>query len=188
MTHLDTWPGATGKFNKIPTILSYEQVLDGKSVVWEPKAFGFAAEDAPETQRCAMFKMCLDGDDSNAVPQPWETWVKMGKSVEDVVKDFLQLLYLHMIANFRREGLGDQHFLYSVVFTVPAQFETTEVERFKRIVRLTGFGKHEVKVSLREPEAATLFTISMVHEGLMPRGKCIVLCDAGGGTVVCPLE
>ena len=73
---------------------------------------------------------------------------------------------------------------YNILFTVPAQFEVLEVEKFKSIVKSTKFGEHTVSVSLREPEAATLYTINHGVETLMPVGQCIVLCDAGGGTVV----
>ncbi|EPS44837.1 hypothetical protein H072_1154 [Dactylellina haptotyla CBS 200.50] len=179
--HLNNWPGARGQFNKVPTIISYE--LDTRQK-WVPKAFGFAAESAPAGQRCSMFKMCWDEEEDEGVePEPWQTWVRLGKSVAEVVKDYVQLLYEHMLSTFIDQGLSPENITYNVLFTVPAQFEVLEVERFKSIVSSTGFGKHTMSVSLREPEAAILYTINHGMKPLMPAGQCIVLCDAGGGTV-----
>ncbi|KAF3934819.1 hypothetical protein ABW19_dt0200354 [Dactylella cylindrospora] len=192
-SQLDNWPGANGKLYKVPTIISYERSASGNK--WLPNAFGFAAENAPPTQRCSMFKMFLDvreddGPNSRRLsavgkPEPARkpTWENMGKTVEDVIEDFLKLLYDHMLSTFMDEGLRPQDMEYNVLFTVPAQFEVLEVERFKTIVKSTGFGSHTVSVSLREPEAAILYTINHGVKSLMPVGQCIVLCDAGGGTV-----
>ncbi|KAK6533826.1 hypothetical protein TWF694_002755 [Orbilia ellipsospora] len=180
--HLSNWPGATGQLNKVPTVISYER--DIRPNTWVPSAFGFAAEAAPPSQRCAMFKMCWDEEeDENMEPEPWQTWVKLGKSITDVVKDYIQLLYDHMLSTFNDQGLSPNNINYNILFTVPAQFEVLEVERFKSIVNSTGFKNHTVSVSLREPEAAILYTINHGMKPLMPTGQCIVLCDAGGGTV-----
>ncbi|KAF3314247.1 hypothetical protein TWF173_004853 [Orbilia oligospora] len=188
-TQLDNWPGATGKLYKVPTTISYRH--DGLNKVWVPDAFGFAAELAPPIHRCSMFKMFLDVTDdvkrqsfvpsSESVRRPiWET---LDKTVDDVIRDFLQLLYHHMKLTFMDEGLRSEDMEYNVLFTVPAQFEILEVEKFRSLVKATGFGAHTISVSLREPEAAILYTLNHGVKSLMPVGQCIVLCDAGGGTV-----
>ncbi|KAK6358567.1 hypothetical protein TWF730_007894 [Orbilia blumenaviensis] len=110
-------------------------------------------------------------------------WETLGKTVDDVIRDFLQLLYYHMRLTFTDEGLRSDDMEYSILFTVPAQFEVLEVEKFRSLVKATGFGVHTISVSLREPEAAILYTLSHGVRSLMPIGKCIILCDAGGGTV-----
>ncbi|KAK6340686.1 hypothetical protein TWF696_009009 [Orbilia brochopaga] len=196
-SQMDNWPGATGKLYKVPTTVSYE--FDSSTQSWTPRAFGFAAELYPPTQRCSMFKMCLDASEddpalerrsiieetsSNPHHESMKpTWETLGKTVDDVIQDFLKLMYRHMIATFDDEGLRPEDMDYNVLFTVPAQFEILEVEKFKSLVNATGFGNYQVSVSLREPEAAILYTINHGIKNLMPAGQCIVLCDAGGGTV-----
>ncbi|KAK6519490.1 hypothetical protein TWF281_003324 [Arthrobotrys megalospora] len=189
-SQLDNWPGATGKLYKVPTIISYR--YDESTSNYTPDAFGFAAESAPPIQRCSMFKMFLDVNDDarrrqSTVPNPEParkpTWENLGKTVDDVIRDFLQLLYRHMKLTFMDEGLRSEDMEYNVLFTVPAQFEVLEVEKFRSLVKATGFGAHTISVSLREPEAAVLYTLNHGVRSFMPVGKCIVLCDAGGGTV-----
>ncbi|KAK6518987.1 hypothetical protein TWF281_003678 [Arthrobotrys megalospora] len=132
-----------------------------------------------------MFKMCVDEEPEETVSNPAFTpnWVNMHKSVTDVIADFLELLYNQMLNTFRSQGLGPENVDYNVLFTVPAQYEVLEVERFRSIINRTGFGKHTINVSLREPEAAILYTINHGEKFWMPQNQCVILCDAGGGTV-----
>lgn len=119
----------------------------------------------------------------------WRTWERLGKSVEDVIKDFLQLLFQHMVSTLAYEGLGENRIDYNTIFTVPAGFSPNEVQKFKSIVQSTGWGNHAISVSLREPEAAILYTINKSASHFdFQTGQCIVLCDAGGGTVVCSMH
>ncbi|KAK6348498.1 hypothetical protein TWF718_006288 [Orbilia javanica] len=189
-TQLDNWPGATGKLYKVPTTISYR--YDEANRTYVPDAFGFAAESAPPILRCSMFKMFLDvavgaGDRQSVLINPESvrrpTWENLEKTVDDVIRDYLQLLYHHMKLTFMDEGLRSEDLEYNILFTVPAQFEVLEVEKFRSLVKSTGFGAHVISVSLREPEAAILYTLNHGIRSLMPVGQCIVLCDAGGGTV-----
>ncbi|KAK6501844.1 hypothetical protein TWF481_009665 [Arthrobotrys musiformis] len=189
-SQLDNWPGATKKLYKVPTTVSYR--YDEVTSKYIPDAFGFAADSAPPMQRCSMFKMFLDASDDvskrqSVIPNTElarrPTWENLGKTADDVIRDFLQLLYDHMKATFMDEGLRSEDIEYNILFTVPAQFEVLEVEKFRSLVKSTGFGAHTISVSLREPEAAVLYTLNHGVKSLMPVGQCIVLCDAGGGTV-----
>ena len=182
LCHLNRWPGSPGIVNKVPTTVSYEQITGS----WVPSAFGFAAENAPANQRCAMFKMCLDEEPEETASNPAfrPNWVSMQKTVAEVIADFLDLLYNQMLGTLRSQGLGPENLDYNVLFTVPAQYEVLEVERFRSIIKSTGFGKHTVGVFLREPEAAILYTINHGEKFWMPENQCVILCDAGGGTVV----
>ncbi|KAK6517736.1 hypothetical protein TWF506_004918 [Arthrobotrys conoides] len=189
-TQLDNWPGATGKLYKVPTTISYRK--DENNGIYVPDAFGFAAESAHPSKRCSMFKMFLDVTDDirrrqSIIPNPEPgrrpTWEDLGKTVDDVIRDFLQLLYNHIKLTFVDEGLRSEDMEYNFLFTVPAQFEILEIQKFRSLVRATGFGAHTISVSLREPEAAILYTLNHGVRSLMPVGQCIVLCDAGGGTV-----
>ncbi|KAJ6262494.1 hypothetical protein Dda_3304 [Drechslerella dactyloides] len=192
-SQIDHWPGAPGKLYKVPTVVSYS--FDANTNQWHPHAFGFAAELDHAEQRCSLFKMFLETDEGESKPQRRSqtvqnsrttvrpTWVELGKKVNQVIKDFLGLMYEHMLATFQDEGLRPEDVEYDVLFTVPALFEVFEVQKFKTLVQATGFGRHTFSVSLREPEAAILYTINHGIKRLMPAGQCIVLCDAGGGTV-----
>ncbi|KAF3193958.1 hypothetical protein TWF225_008149 [Orbilia oligospora] len=181
LCHLNRWPGSPGINNKVPTIVSYEQ----RGGSWVPNAFGYAAENAPANQRCAMFKMCLDVEPEETACNPAfrPSWVDMGKTVTEVIKDFLDLLYNQMLSVLQSQGLGPENLDYNVLFTVPAQYELLEVERFRTIINSTGFGKHTIGVALREPEAAILYTTNHGEKFWMPENQCVILCDAGGGTV-----
>ncbi|KAF3937490.1 hypothetical protein ABW19_dt0200372 [Dactylella cylindrospora] len=181
--HLKKWPSYTEEVYKVPTIISYESRLGS----WVPSAFGFAAKNAPASKRCESFTMHLDeeSEEISSDPALTPTWVSLGKSAADVVKDFLELLYQHILVTLEGQGFSPNSTVYNIQFTIPPEFEWSEVQRFRSIIRMTGFGGHIVGFSLREPEAVILGTINQLGGQLKQESEreCIVFCDAGNYTL-----
>ena len=120
-----------------------------------PVLWGYEAERQPSDAyvQVRAFKPYLDPATTDEFNAPF------GKTLSDVVRDFLQGVYAHLVQELRGQGLSTNHYDYEVLFTVPAPFNTTAVEAFKRIVNTTGWGQHTIQVKLTEPEAAALHTL-----------------------------
>ena len=155
-TQLGNWPGQppARQSYKVPTIVAYPSDPN------YPPLWGFTAERPPHMgyadvtyQRFRAFKMFLEP----AMTQLFEA--PPGKTLKDVVHDFLEGVYQHLIRTLQMEGLSTDDLDYKVLFTVPAPFSKSAVESFRRIVVGTGWGNHGIEVQLTEPEAAALYTI-----------------------------
>lgn len=194
-TQLGNWPGQPPTRNsyKVPTIVAYPDNGD-------PPLWGFEAERSTRSLRMRVFKTFLDPRSSDKYPSP------PGKTLNDVVRDYLEGLYSHLTKTLAIEGLSSNDVDYKFLLTVPATFENGAVENFRRIVKTTGIGNHDFEVSLTEPEAAALYTmeaqpmrtnksyrvrlnassteVKVLAYELLQVGDCFVVCDAGGGTVV----
>ena len=153
---LGNWPGQppTRQSYKVPTVVSYPSDPN------YPPLWGFTAERPPHLgyagvtyQRVRAFKMFLEPATTQLFEAP------PGKTLKDVVHDFLEGVYQHLIRTLQMEGLSTDELDYKVLFTVPAPFSKSAVENFRRIVMGTGWGNHEIEVQLTEPEAAALYTI-----------------------------
>ncbi|KAA8899502.1 hypothetical protein FN846DRAFT_909576 [Sphaerosporella brunnea] len=111
-----------------------------------------------------------------------------GKTLANVVHDFWQGVYQHLIQVLTSEGWSPQMVNYQFLFTVPAPFSSLAIEAFKRIISGTGFARHGFQVEITEPEAAALYTLrNQPSLRTRPAGfqtrQSFVVCDAGGGTV-----
>jgi hypothetical protein len=152
-TQLGRWPGQPSirQSFKVPTIVAYP--ADPGS--YAPVLWGYEAERPPSNAyvQVRAFKPFLDPAAAHEFTGP------VGKSLADVVKDFLQGVYDHLIRELRGQGLSTDLYDYHVLFTVPAPFDTATVEAFKRIVNSTGWSGHNVRMELTEPEAAALHTL-----------------------------
>jgi hypothetical protein len=154
-TQLGLWPGMpqTRQIFKVPTMVAYP------SDPSFPPLWGFEAERANSTnaymtyRRIRAFKTFLEPNETHMFEAP------PGKSLTNVVHDFLQGVYQHLVQVLAREGWSTQMVDYQILFTVPAPFSTAAVEAFKRIVMGTGWANHGVQVELTEPEAAALYTL-----------------------------
>ena len=168
---LGSWPGQppTRQSYKVPTIVSYP------SDPSYPPLWGFTAERPPcmgypgvTYQRVRAFKMFLEPATTGLFEAP------TGKTLKDVVHDFLEGVYQHLIVKLRGEGLSTDELDYKVSFTVPAPFSKPAVKNFRRIVVGTGWASHEVELQLTEPEAAALYTLST--QPAMRRSNGLQVC------------
>ncbi|KAI5782093.1 hypothetical protein DFH27DRAFT_637650 [Peziza echinospora] len=186
-TQLSNWPGKPLHHTsyKVPTVLAYPSdptlpYLWGYSA--EKPPFPAAPNSPPITyHKAKAFKAFLRPEYTSSYHGP------PGKSLPDIVSDFLQSLYEHLIYTLSGQGLGPERWRYRVMFTVPAPFSTSATEALRRCVENTGWAEHEVLVELTEPEAAALHTIRtqqrVTREIAFKPNQCFLVVDAGGGTV-----
>lgn len=114
-----------------------------------------------------------------------------GKSVSDVVADFLVEVRKHVITHLE-QTLGGSEILRitpkELWFTVPAVWSDKAKDATKRAA-LTAFGDlvDERIYFVAEPEAAAVATLTqLTSEGALIRlkpGDGVLICDCGGGTV-----
>jgi hypothetical protein len=152
-TQLGRWPGQPPirQSFKVPTIVAYP--VDPGSLA--PVLWGYEAERLANNAyvQVRVFKPFLDPAVTSEFIGP------AGKLLAEVVRDFLQGVYEHLVRELRSQGLSTDLYDYHVLFTVPAPFDAGTVEAFKRIVNSTGWSRHNVRMELTEPEAAALHTL-----------------------------
>ncbi|RPA73640.1 hypothetical protein BJ508DRAFT_333874 [Ascobolus immersus RN42] len=187
--HFTTWPGISKirTFHKVPTVIAYP-FDTSKRIVW-----GFEAEQlGPDSEsyfRCEMFKPHLHALGEKVVaPGSKPLKLPRGKTVKDITRDYLNLLFEHFEVTMS-DNYPRAFYDYHILFTVPATFSGHTVNLFREVVETTNFGgKDRMKItydvgSLTEPEGATMYTIFKQPRFQFETGDCIVVCDAGGGTV-----
>lgn len=183
---IQKWPGrAQANENKVPTVLLYAN--DHSRLL----AWGFHAETSTGQNRESFrewFKTLLDpvclarhkvldhGDETTQ------------EEIQSWYYDFFTVLYNHIKQKLGPEMLelnwATAHIEF--LFSVPTTWSPQVVEGFRRIIRNAGFvnplnEKHEVIISMTEPEAAAVHTSANVP-GMFRDGDILVVCDAGGGT------
>lgn len=155
-TQISQWPGQFGESNKVPTCVAYAS--DNRKPLW-----GFQAVRPHKHQqgsgvqwmRVKAFKKFLDPKISSTLE-----WPAPGRDVHEVTRDFLEGMYEHLMSVLAQGGFSEDVVDYHALFTVPAPFSIFAVEAFKRVIQTTGFGRHTFDVSLTEPEAAAIYTIT----------------------------
>lgn len=113
-----------------------------------------------------------------------------GRTVVDLISDYLRLLWEHimsMIERARGETVIEALAIH-VVITVPAIWKGYARQAMEDAAKAAGILNFRVagatKLTLApEPEAAALSTLLEQGSGVRP-GNVYVICDAGGGTVV----
>ena len=75
----------------------------------------------------------------------------------------------------------------SYVLTVPAIW-SDKAKELTRQAALTAGIKRENLTLITEPEAAALYCATLCNEVDLQPGDRFMICDAGGGTVVCFLQ
>lgn len=184
-----TWPGvsAVRAYHKVPTVIAYPK--DGKKkILWGFEAEEFGTNPA-EYFRCEMFKPHLHALSEDIIaPGSSRLSLPEGKTVKDVTRDYLDLLFNHF-----EQTISDTYplgrYRYHILITVPATFPEVTVGIFRKIVEKTTMGGLGRNISfdvgtLTEPEAAAIYTINKQPGYQFEEGDCFVVCDAGGGTVV----
>ncbi|KAF5965228.1 Hsp70 chaperone protein [Fusarium bulbicola] len=138
------------------------------------------------------FTQTSDFDDSslNEVEGPCLLLTPPDKTPEDVVTDFLTLLYSHVMS-LLADKFGTLIELSPIEFwfTVPAIWSLRAEDATRNAALKAGFGsraKDSVHM-VREPEAAAIACLSeLIKDGeskLVQVGDGVIVCDCGGGTV-----
>ncbi|CZR52990.1 uncharacterized protein PAC_02868 [Phialocephala subalpina] len=183
------WDGIGGQrtSGKVPTRISYK----GNQINW---GFNIPPEEKP-TQ---WFKLLLlrpeDMDDKiqdyRYIKEAREPLLKLNKLAEQVVADYLRLLWRHIIKDMKLtlgEAAVDSH-LFQVVVTFPTIRRFYAQSRMRQAVTVAGILDARSCGETRlyfcaESEVAALAIMEDYGGTPVDSGDAFVVCDAGGGTV-----
>lgn len=187
-----TWPSQTSHFaEKTPTVLSYHI---------EPPAWGGIVKP-DEPLRAAHFKLGLQEDLTKVYGRAgsvalggylsdpnWKHPRLPGKSAVDFSSDYLKRVIDHLRTDVLPSRYGEtflQRQQISYVITVPAIWSDKAKDLTRNAAVAAGIPEGALTL-ISEPEAAALFCSSLCDEVDLKAGDRFLVCDAGGGTVVCP--
>ena len=187
------WPNSENGFSeKIPSVLSYAS---------DPPMWGGMAKARAEP-RIAHFKLGLQeniGRHYSAVgtttsplggylyDHNWKHPLLPQKSAVDYTADFLTRVRDHVLTNILPSRFGAkflQNQQLSYVITVPAIWSDKAKELTRRAAGTAGIPRRQLML-ITEPEAAAVFCATLCKEVDLQTGDRFLVCDAGGGTVVC---
>lgn len=114
------------------------------------------------------------------------------KTAVDCIADYLKALWRHTIKSIRnaRGQSVVSNLTFHVVITIPAIWKDYAREAMKEAAEKAGIlqprssAGETILTFVPEPEAAGLASLSLRRRHLKT-GEVYVICDAGGGTVVC---
>jgi len=199
ITIVRSWPSQTPHFSsKIPTLLSYAS---------NPPAWGGAVDDE-DPFRVAHFKLGLQesvarhyahgfGASFNEshihggylTDDEWKHSKLPEKSALDFTTDFLAGIVKFLKTEFLPGIYGGTEFLINqripYVITVPAIWSDKAKSLTQQAAVAAGIPQKDLML-ITEPEAAAHFCISLCKDTDLKEGEKFLVCDAGGGTVVCP--
>ncbi|KAK0100415.1 hypothetical protein ONS95_008363 [Cadophora gregata] len=187
------WDGIEGqKTNvKVPTKILYK----GNQIKW-----GF--DIPPDEKPLQWFKLLLLREEDMVPPymdaevrnsaylkEAREMLLKLNKSAEAVVADYLGLLWKHLLKSIRttngQASIDGQPF--RVVITFPAIWPLYAQSRMRKAAYAAGImdPRHGGETELTlcpEPEAAAIAVMDDFDGHPVESGDIFVICDAGGGT------
>jgi hypothetical protein len=186
------WPQGSLKrdaSDKVPSQIAYNS--SGK-----PVAYGFEIPDG--THALQWVKLLLEPDHfirgPEKTPHPdrvWKTYKELdelGKRPQQVITDYLAWLWQRTV-NHIIETEDDKDIFktaaVTVVMTVPASWSDRAKESMIRAAKSSGIDAPGRKLKFRaEPEAAGIFELKQkAKRRQVATGDCVIVCDAGGGTV-----
>lgn len=188
------WPGAGSRVEKIPSVLAYDTL---------PPAWGAKVKRNQEP-RLSHFKLGLQANigeylktasDSSSIlggyltDHDWRHPLLPKKKAVDYTAEFLSCVLQYVLQEFIPRRYS-QEFLrkhqISYVITVPAVWTDKAKELTRQGVFRSGLPYQQLTL-ITEPEAAALYCITLAREADLKVRDSFVVCDAGGGTVVCLL-
>jgi molecular chaperone DnaK (HSP70) len=192
-----TWPNQSNYFaEKTPSIIAYHT----SPPTWGAKV---KAKDKPQV---AHFKLGLQENLGehyfkkslpNATPSilggylsnhNWRHEDFPHKEAVDYVGDYLKCVRDHVLKEILPSRYGEQFLKNqqtSYVLTVPAIWSDKAKELTRKAAITAGIPAKKLML-ISEPEAAALFCATLCPEADLHKGDRFLICDAGGGTVVCP--
>jgi hypothetical protein len=188
------WPGGsnrlpTARDDKVPTTLIYkdEDTQGGGDL----EQWGFGCSH--RRPRVEWFKRYLDPKVLNQFQFEVPTEAYTSEAIKRFYVDFLTNLYNHLKYLIRAQNGDWRKAKVEFLFSVPSTFISPAISnKFREYIELAGFGKgglsHTVEISLTEPQAAAVYTVTESARGFKPNDILLVV-DAGGGTTdTCILE
>ena len=121
----------------------------------------------------------------------WRSYEALGsrdlhKKPVDAVADYLDWLWTRVKPEITKAE--DEPDLFetadvTVVLTVPASWSERAKQSMEKAAQMAGIPRENIKL-LSEPEAAAIWGLKkQVKKGRLGNGDCVIICDAGGGTV-----
>ena len=194
ITVIKTWPNGNQQYaEKTPTILSYTD--DGKPVGWGGQV------KHNHSIKISHFKLGLQEDttklyrDKNAplfggfLSDPnWKHPALPSKTALDYATDYLALIGDYVVNEVLTNRFGDEFLKnqqINFVVTVPAIWSDQAKSLTRQAAERAGIPTDKLTL-VTEPEAAALYCMTTCQEVDLRPGDYFMVCDAGGGTVVCP--
>ncbi|KAL8708386.1 MAG: hypothetical protein Q9225_007610 [Loekoesia sp. 1 TL-2023] len=178
---INNWPdpGAqNASKEKVPSSISYSN--------GQPQSWGYTVGLNEESFR--WIKILLEENHKYAttvepVKNSNTLLRKVEKTAQDVVADYLKLLWTYTIEDIRKHHPDyEEIFVLRVILTVPAIWSPAAKDRTLQAAKKAGMPEDIQLVT--EPEAAALATLKeKADENLLKVGEAFVVVDAGGGTV-----
>lgn len=183
------WPRAAGgrdASDKVPSDIVYNR--GGRPVGHGFEASGHGA--APLRWVKLLLEPETFKEKSNRTSRVWESYHALGqKRPVDAVGDYLRWLWKRVqAAVVEKEGEDEDSALFdpkhlTVVLTVPASWSAPAKQRMATAAVLAGIPEQSIK-TLAEPEAAAVCGLQKrARRRQVGDGDCVIICDAGGGTV-----
>ncbi|CAG7943854.1 unnamed protein product [Penicillium salamii] len=177
---IQSWPGDGNKTTeKVPTLLAYR----GSKLAWghQVERSGNRPVDTIEG-----VKLLLDERQTYQFkPASISKRIiqKMNKTPVDVVADYLERLVAHSMEVLnRRFSTALQTMELQYLLTVPAVWSDKAKDATLRAAHLAKIPASALTL-LAEPEAAAVYAIQTIQPNSIKLNDCLVVCDAGGGTV-----
>ncbi|KAF8421674.1 hypothetical protein EV426DRAFT_565316 [Tirmania nivea] len=196
------WPGATGKHgvDKVPSEMRYTPT----GIKW-----GFQADEAPvvnqrqgpqggaqKNTKLQYMKLLLDPSqkkkrkgrvqlaDPLGLAQIRQA-IPPGKSVVDVVADYLKCLKEHAL-DVLSKSFGAEFWKSIPIeyyLTIPAVWSEAAKALTLQAAERAGIGSKNELVLIAEPEAAAIYCLSHMWQDSLKVGETVVVADCGRGTV-----
>lgn len=183
---IKTWPNPSLLYTeKIPTVIAYHT---------DPPTWGRAVKPGHEP-RVVNFKLGLEprvpqhyGTQTSNNAPAFGTHPKLpGKKAVDFAADYLTCIYKFVHNDFLPKQFGEEFLrnqYISYIITVPAIWTDLAKDLTRQAACRAGFPDERLLL-ISEPEAAALYCATASEEVDLCDGERFLVCDAGGGTVVC---
>ncbi|KAK4861131.1 hypothetical protein LT330_004047 [Penicillium expansum] len=179
---IQTWPGGGNiTSQKVPTLCFY----DGDRMQW-----GYQTDQSlhPSKQEKLIQGVKLLLDESQKFRyapaiDSQEIIKSLNKTPVKVAGDYLRKLIAHaQDVLTRRFGTALQTMDMEYILTVPAVWSDKGKDLNMQAAHQAGISPASLRL-LSEPEAAAVYAIRTIQPNTISEGDCLVVCDAGGGTV-----
>ncbi|KAG8164168.1 hypothetical protein KVR01_006086 [Diaporthe batatas] len=178
------WPqhaGGKTRAEKVPTKLRLRPLRNN-----DPEWGFLIPTDAPNDEVLQWFKLKLDDRPKVAAFIPENIRDYSGRRIDQAIVDYLSSLgteVMHTLTDGLSAGIiADYELKY--VLTVPAIWSERATQRTRSAFQEAMNIRSAVDITvISEPEAAAICELQEAETRIVDEGECIMILDAGGGTV-----